>query len=136
MDQTNECETGEKYKDTKKKWSKIMKKELWTREFPASITVCDTEGVILEMNEAAGKVFEKDGGLALIGKNALDCHPEPARTKMKRMLQDQTTNAYTIEKNGQKKLIYQCPWYENGEYRGIVEMAFPIPNTMPHFTRK
>ncbi len=29
------------------------------------------------------------------------------------------TNAYTIEKNGIKKLIHQTPWFENGEYTGF-----------------
>ncbi|MCX6582515.1 MAG: PAS domain-containing protein [Candidatus Aminicenantes bacterium] len=113
-----------------------MKKEMWTKEFPAAITVCNTDGVIIEMNEAAAKVFEKDGGAELMGKNALDCHPEPARTKMRQMLENPAPNAYTIEKDGQKKLIYQCPWYENNEFRGIVELSFPIPDQMPHFKRQ
>lgn len=101
-----------------------------------AITVSDVNGVIIEMNEAAAKVFEKDGGMELMGKNALDCHPEPARTKMQQMLKSHQVNAYTIEKNGQKKLIYQCPWYENNEFQGIVELSFPIPDQMPHFKRQ
>ena len=113
-----------------------MKKESWTKEFPAAITVCDADGVIIEMNNASAKVFEKDGGADLMGKNALDCHPEPARTKMRQMLENPASNAYTIEKDGQKKLIYQCPWYENNEFRGIVELSFPIPAQMPHFKRQ
>jgi transcriptional regulator with PAS, ATPase and Fis domain len=113
-----------------------MKKQSWTNEFPVAITVSDVNGVIIEMNEAAAKVFEKDGGMELMGKNALDCHPEPARTKMQQMLKSHQVNAYTIEKNGQKKLIYQCPWYENNEFQGIVELSFPIPDQMPHFKRQ
>ena len=36
---------------------------------------------------------------------------------------------------GQRKLIYQSPWYERGEYRGFVELSLPIPAVMPHFKR-
>ncbi|MDD2576134.1 MAG: diguanylate cyclase, partial [Bacteroidales bacterium] len=45
------------------------------------------------------------------------------------------TNAYTIEKEGLKKLIYQTPWYENGEFGGLVEFSIVIPMDMPHFVR-
>jgi len=43
---------------------------------------------------------------------------------------------YTIEKKGIKKLIYQAPWYENGEFSGVVELSIPIPFEMPHYIRK
>lgn len=113
-----------------------MKETNWTQEFPAAITVCNAEGIILEMNNAAAKVFAKDGGADLVGTNVLDCHPEPSRTKLSEMLQKAEPNVYTIEKNGQKKMIYQCPWYENNEYRGYVEFALILPEKMPHFIRK
>jgi len=112
-----------------------MKKHAWVEEFPGAITVCDAEGIILEMNDRSAESFASDGGRALIGTNALDCHPEPARSKMKRLLQTQQANVYTIEKKGVKKLIYQAPWYENGEYRGLVEFSLEIPAQMPHFVR-
>ncbi len=57
----------------------------WVKEFPASITVCDIEGVILYMNDLAIEVFKDDGGVSLIGTNLLECHPEPSRTKLKNM---------------------------------------------------
>ncbi len=41
-----------------------------------------------------------------------------------------------IGKNGVKKLIYQTPWIENGEFRGLVELSLEIPFEMPHFVRK
>ena len=108
----------------------------WIEEFPAAVTVCDPDGVILAMNaRAADRVFAADGGRALIGTNVLDCHPEPSRSKLARMLRDHSTNVYTIEKNGVKKLIYQAPWYENGEYRGFVELSLEIPFDLPHFVR-
>ena len=107
----------------------------WVESCPASITVCDREVIILAMNEKAHDVFFKDGGRLLIGTNVLDCHPEPSRTKLRTMLESGETNVYTIEKNGVKKLIYQCPWREQGKYAGFVEIAMEIPFELPHFIR-
>jgi hypothetical protein len=107
----------------------------WIKEFPGAVTVCDPQGVILEMNGRAIQVFAADGGAALIGTNVLACHPEPARTKLKAMMAEGRTNVYTIEKKGLKKLIYQSPWTEGGVYRGFVELALEIPFEMRHFIR-
>ena len=107
----------------------------WTREFPGAITVCDTEGHILSMNQRARETFVKHGGEDLIGKSLLDCHPEPARTKLKNLLVQPATNAYTIEKPGVKKLIYQAPWFRDGIFAGLVELSLVIPTEMPHFKR-
>lgn len=57
-------------------------------------------------------------------------------TKLVQLIKEQATNAYTIEKNGVKKLIYQTPWYENGEFMGLVEFSLEIPFEMPHYVRK
>lgn len=46
----------------------------WFNGIPVAITVSDTEGRILEMNNASGKVFEKYGGKSLIGNLLKDCH--------------------------------------------------------------
>lgn len=108
----------------------------WVKEFPVAVTVCDTEGKIIEMNEKSCKNFENDGGKDLIGKNVLDCHPGKSKEKLQSMLNNQSTNCYTIEKNGVKKLLYQAPWYENGEYKGIVELIIELPTELPHFIRK
>ena len=112
-----------------------MKDHEWIKEFPAAVTVCDAEGIILEMNDKAAKTFESDGGYALIGKNMLDCHPELARKKTEHLLAAKEKNVYTIEKKGVKKMIYQSPWYKNGEYAGFVEISLEIPFEMPHFVR-
>ena len=108
----------------------------WTNEFPSAITVCDKEGIILYMNDKSCTTFEKDGGKKLIGQNLLDCHPEPAKTRLKKMLSEGKSNSYTIEKNGIKKLIHQSPWFENGEYKGFTELSIVIPFNMAHFARK
>ncbi|PKL44087.1 MAG: diguanylate cyclase [Candidatus Riflebacteria bacterium HGW-Riflebacteria-2] len=108
----------------------------WIKGFAGAVTVCDKDGKVLEMNEQACKVFAKSGGSALIGSSLLECHPEPARSKLAEMLANPSVNAYTIEKNGVKKLIYQAPWYDNGQFGGFVEVSLPLPGNMQHFIRK
>lgn len=112
-----------------------MNTEGWIQEFPAAITVCDTNGIILSMNDKACITFAEDGGADLIGKNLLDCHPGPSRTKVEALLNLASSNVYTIEKAGVKKLIYQTPWFQHGKYAGLVELSLPIPSEMPHFVR-
>ena len=108
----------------------------WVRGFPGAVTVCDTEGRILEMNEKSREVFAADGGAALVGKNVLDCHPEPARTQLARLLATSEQNVYTTEKRGVRKLIYQVPWFKDGEYCGFVELSLELPAQLPHFVRE
>ncbi|HAD82299.1 MAG: diguanylate cyclase [Candidatus Edwardsbacteria bacterium RIFOXYD12_FULL_50_11] len=108
----------------------------WVDGFGGAVTVCDREGIILYMNDKAVVTFAKYGGRELIGRNLLDCHPEPARSKLMALMNEQRTNVYTIEKNGIKKLIHQSPWFRDGKYRGFVELSLEIPFDMPHFERK
>ena len=113
-----------------------MSQQSWVQEFAGAITVCDPDGIILEMNDTAVRTFQGQGGATLIGTNMLDCHPEPARTKTRELLDSRRTNVYTIEKRGQKKLIYQAPWYQDGQYRGFIELSLELPAEMPHFIRE
>jgi hypothetical protein len=113
----------------------LMPKHSWVDELPASITVCDAHGIITEMNERACASFADDGGATLIGTNVLDCHPQPARSLLEHLLKTGTSHCYTIEKEGKKKLIFQSPWYERGEYMGLVEISIPLPEILPHFKR-
>ncbi|MCX5783564.1 MAG: PAS domain-containing protein [Elusimicrobia bacterium] len=108
----------------------------WTEELNAAVTICDTQGIVVYMNKKACAVFAKDGGAELIGQNLLDCHPEPAKSKLKDLLKNPRDNAYTIEKNGVKKLIFQTPWREGGKFCGFIEFSFEIPFQLPHFIRK
>ena len=112
-----------------------MTEHAWVKGFPGEVTVCDRSGIIVDMNDQSIEAFAEDGGEKLIGANILDCHPEPARSKLLEMMASERANIYTIEKNGVKKLIYQTPWYKNGEYAGFVELSLPIPFEMPHFIR-
>jgi transcriptional regulator with PAS, ATPase and Fis domain len=108
---------------------------IWPEEFPAAITVTAADGTILAMNARSRETFAKDGGGALIGKNVLDCHPEPGRTKTEALYTTRVANHYTITKAGTKKMIHQIPWYRDGAFAGIVEIAVPIPDTLPNFER-
>ena len=107
----------------------------WVKEFAGAVTVCDTDGIILEMNDKSAKTFQQDGGRELIGKSVFNCHPRPALAELKHLMEAQQTNIYTIEKNGLKKLIYQSPWYRNGEYAGFIEISLEVPFELPHFVR-
>ena len=108
----------------------------WAREFPGAITVSDEDLVILWMNDRACRTWEKHGGRNLVGKSLLDCHPEPARTRLRELARAHASNAYTIEKAGLRKLIYQAPWYRAGAFAGMVEFSLEIPAAMPHYVRK
>ena len=108
----------------------------WDSEVDFAITVCNESGTIVRMNEKSKSTFQKENDDDLIGKNVLECHPPAAREKLGDLLKNHTTDAYTIEKNGQKKLIYQTPWYEQGEFRGLVELSLILPKDMPHSIRK
>ena len=108
----------------------------WLKQLTAAVTVCDKQGTIVYMNEKSELVFESDGGKDLIGKSLFDCHPEPASTKIKEMLSDGSTNIYTIEKNGKKKIIYQSPWRNEKAIAGMIEISIELPDEMNHFVRK
>jgi len=107
----------------------------WVKEFPGAMTVSDTEGRIIEMNDRSLEAFAADGGAKLIGTDVLDCHPEPSRSKLKGMMSERRTNVYTTQKNGKKKLIYQAPWSKDGVYAGFIELSLEIPWDLPHFNR-
>jgi PAS domain S-box-containing protein len=107
----------------------------WAQDLPASIMICDLRGIIVEMNGKAAEMYKKDGGKELIGKNLFDCHPEQARNRLRQLLETGETNVYTTEKKGIKKLVYQAPWLQAGQRRGMIEMVFELPLNMPHFIR-
>ena len=112
-----------------------MQRHDWVDEAPFAVTVCALDGTILEMNAKSEATFAKYGGKALAGSDVRACHPPAARAKLEELLASGKTNAYTIEKNGVRKLIYQAPWYKNGALAGLVELSLEIPEKMPHFKR-
>lgn len=104
----------------------------WIKEFPSAITVCDRNGTLIEMNDRSCETFKKDGGSKLIGTNLSECHPGYARRIIENMLRQPRSNCYITEKKGQKKLVYQSPWFEKGEFMGLVEIAIELPENIPH----
>jgi RimJ/RimL family protein N-acetyltransferase len=101
-----------------------------------SVVACDPAGVCIYMNERACQTFAKDGGRALVGRSLLDCHPEPARSRLLDMLRAPRANSYTVEKSGKKKLIHQTPFFRDGVFAGVVEIAIELPASLPHFVRE
>lgn len=110
--------------------------EDWAECAGFAVTLCDGEGKITYMNAGSRATFAKYGGGGLIGRSLLDCHPEPARTKLAEMLRVPRVNAYTIEKAGVRKLIYQAPLVKDGAPAGLVELSLELPAVLPHFVRK
>jgi len=112
-----------------------MENHSWFEELPVAITVSDASGNLIEMNDLARNTFgfTEDEYKSI---NMLDCHPEPARSKLIELMNHQQSNIYTIEKNGAKKMIIQIPWYTEGSYQGHVEISVSLPETVPHFIRK
>ncbi|PKL82303.1 MAG: diguanylate cyclase [Ignavibacteriae bacterium HGW-Ignavibacteriae-3] len=108
----------------------------WIKEFPIAVTICDNDGTITEMNDKAAETFKDDGGYGLIGKNLLGCHSDESNEKIRKIMESEKPNIYTIEKNGKKKLIYQAPWFEGGKMNGLVELSIEIPHDAPHFIRE
>lgn len=104
-------------------------------EADIAVTICDKEGRIIEMNQQSRQVNLKPGQ-DLIGRQVLDCHPESARSMLASMMANETKHVYTIQKGDRRKLIYQIPWYEGGEYAGFLELSMIIPEEMPHYVRQ
>lgn len=102
-------------------------------EVNCAVTVCDRDGVIVYMNDRAKEVFASHGNL--IGKNLFDCHSPASAEKIRHMLATGKSNAYTISKKGQRKMIYQTPWRVAGEIMGMVEISMVIDEDIPHYIR-
>ena len=64
-----------------------------------------------------------------------DCHSPASQEKIRQLLATGGSNAYTIEKEGLHKVIYQTAWRENGEVKGLVEISMIVPAEMPHYVR-
>jgi transcriptional regulator with PAS, ATPase and Fis domain len=116
--------------------SKLPEEFAWLDGIAVAATVCDRRGVCLYLNRQAAEMFAKTGGRGLVGKNLLDCHEDPARSRFAAQLESPTRNTYTIEKDGVRKIIHQVPWYAEGAFAGVVELSFELPAEMPHFVRK
>ena len=95
-----------------------------------SITVSDREGKLVYMNDASRAVFGDK-----VGQNMMPCHQARSQEIIRQLLENGETHAYTIEKGEVHKMIYQAPWYKDGEVDGLVEFSMVIPAEMPHYVR-
>lgn len=102
----------------------------WVEEYPAAITICDTQGIITGMNAASRKLFAKRGGAKLIGTSLFDCHSPKSNEIIREMLKTGETNTYITDKKGMKKLIHQSPWYNNGTVAGLIETIIELKDDL------
>lgn len=108
----------------------------WVTGFPGAVTVSDKDHRIVYMNDKSAATYAKDGGRALIGKPLLACHNERSKAMVQSLLETGGQNVYTIDKAGQKKLIFQSAWRdESGTVAGLVEVSLVLPADIPHFVR-
>ena len=105
----------------------------WAKEMNCAVTVCDAEGIIIYQNDKAVETSKKHGNL--IGKNLYECHSEKSIEIIRHLLATGGSNAYTIEKQGVHKVIYQTAWKKDGKVAGIVEISMITPADMPHYVR-
>lgn len=106
----------------------------WAEGMNCAVTVCDADARIVYMNRKSRETYKKHGDL--IGKSLYDCHGERAAGIIRQLLATGGTNAYTIHKNGQRKMIYQTAYTDNGKVNGLVEISMVIPEEMPHYVRQ
>ena len=106
-----------------------MEKDFFN-EINVSITISDTEGNIVYMNNKSKSVFGD-----MTGKNMLGCHKTRSQDIIHRLIENKETNVYTIQKGDVKKMIYQHPWYDNGELKGLIEFSIILPPEIPHYIR-
>lgn len=108
----------------------------WAFRANCAVTVADADCNIIYMNERSRATFANRGGAALIGRNLMEFHNDNSKTIIRRLLAEGGTNAYTIEKEGLHKMIYQSAWRdESGRVAGLVEISMVIPAELPHFIR-
>ncbi len=104
---------------------------IWAEELDCAITVCDTNGIVRYQNLHSRKV---NGDVR--GRSLIPCHNPHSQEIIRRLLDTGGTNAYTIEKRGVRKMIYQSAWKVQGEVRGLIEFSMEIPDALPHYVRE
>ena len=105
----------------------------WAEELSCAITVCDTHGVVVYQNKKSKATFASYGNI--IGRSLKDCHKPDSWSIITKLISENTSNSYTIEKDGIKKLIHQTPWYSKGKISGLIEFSIELPLSIPHYIR-
>ncbi len=108
----------------------------WAYGMDCAVTVVDTACRIIYMNERSRKTFAARGGGDLIGHDIMEYHNDRSKGIIRRLLAEGGSNAYTIEKEGLRKMIYQTVWHRtDGSLGGLVELSMVIPDELPHYVR-
>lgn len=108
----------------------------WVDEFPGMISVCDTEGKILMMNQEIADYFASSGGKKLIGTNLFDCHGDNSAMQIRGLMETQKTDVYIAEEGGGRELVIHVPWYRAGVFAGLVEISVPIEGEIRVISRE
>ena len=97
-----------------------------------AVVLCDLEHTIIYMNPAAGERYAKYGGMALVGRRLLDCHPPKANEMIEKVVawfgESQEHNLiYTFRNEKENKDVYMVAlrdedgkligYYEKHDYR-------------------
>ena len=82
----------------------------WVEEFPGALTVCDTRGTILSMNEQAAAVYQGSGDRRLIGTNLLARVADPRPMSIPLKKRPPSTHLH--------------PLVQDGRYAGFMELAW------------
>jgi hypothetical protein len=107
----------------------------WMATYPAEIMVCDAAGTILEMSDVAIRMYEAEGGAAMVGGNVFAHHTEPARSQVMQAIQERRHLIYTTEKAGTRKLVSIAPWYRAGQYAGFALFVLDLPPAIPNIVK-
>jgi PAS domain-containing protein len=107
----------------------------WVASYPAEIMVCDADGTILEMNDVAIRMYEAEGGAAMVGSNVFAHHKEPARSQVAQAIHQRRHLIYTTEKAGIRKLVSIAPWYRAGRYAGFALFVLNLPPEVPNLVK-
>ncbi len=96
------------------------------------IVICDLDNVIIYMNPAAVRAYEKRGGAGLIGKSLFDCHNPGSCEKIRKVVDWFTSDTshnkvFTTHNDKENKDVYMVAlrdesgkmigYYEKHEYR-------------------
>ena len=101
-------------------------------EDKCAVVICDTNHIIIYMNPAAIRRYQKHGGSELIGKSLMDCHNEDSRKKIEKVVEwfgknEENNMIYTFYNEKENKDVYMVAlrdsnkkligYYEKHEYR-------------------
>ena len=107
----------------------------WVKEFPVAVTVTAADGTIVEMNDRSLQVLRRTEAQPSCARASLIAIPRPPAPRPWNSTSEKLPITTPSRKKGQKKIIHQIPWTQDGAFAGFVEISIPIPDELPHFDR-